>query len=263
MVLRYHKSENALWCCINKVREYRRLEQIIAIGGGGFSEDGACAPIDEYLLQQCKVDNPILTFVPTASGDAEGYIQRFYEAFVGRCRLRHVSIIKPEGDPVSIILASDIIYVGGGNTKNMLALWREWGVASALSQALARGTVLCGLSAGAICWFDEGLTDSIPGTLSSIKCLGFLSGSACPHYVREPERRIEYPRMIRAGEIAPGYAIDDDVALHFINGKLAHVVTATLDRSAYLLSTRRVKTMRSERIQVSGEVPPLKITMSS
>jgi len=118
------------------------------------------------------------------------------------------------------------VHVGGGNTRSMLAVWRDWGMDAILRDACAQGIVLCGSSAGAICWFEEGVTDSLAGDLTPMRCLGFLSGSACPHYDGEKERRPAYQRMVAGGAIGAGYACDDGAAVHFIDGKLGAAVAA-------------------------------------
>jgi peptidase E len=130
-------------------------------------------------------------------------------------------------------MAQDIIYVGGGNTKSMLALWREWGLDEILHEAWYKGIVLAGLSAGAICWFEQGVTDSIPGQLNPLPCLGFLSGSCCPHYDGQTERRPAYHHLMNEGKITPGYGIDESAALHFIGDELNCVVSANSEAKAY------------------------------
>lgn len=150
--------------------------------------------LDLYILSQARRANPKVCFLPTASGDAENYIGRFYAAFSKlNCQPVHLSLFKtPPMNCEKILLDCDIIYVGGGNTKSMLALWREWKVDSLLERAGNEGVILTGISAGAICWFTEGLTDSAAQELSPLQCLGFLAGSCCPHFDGEIERRPSY-----------------------------------------------------------------------
>jgi dipeptidase E len=131
------------------------------------------------------------------------------------------------------LLAFDVIYVGGGNTKSMLALWREWEVDKILREAWERGTVLCGGSAGMICWFEEGNTDSITGSLTALPCLGFLPGSACPHYDGEIDRRPSYQNMVACGEILPGLAADNGVGLYFVGTELHEAISEVDGASAY------------------------------
>jgi dipeptidase E len=213
------------------------MQQIIALGGGGFSMEPENDLLDTYVLNQSPVSYPKVCFLPTASGDSEGYIKRFYDFFRNKqCIPSHLSLFKPHTrDLHGFLMEQNIIYVGGGNTKNLLSLWREWGVDKSLEEALKRGIVLAGLSAGSICWFEEGVTDSFGDGLEPIKSLGFLKGSHCPHYDGELERRPSYSRFISESRVSPGYAADDGTALHFIDGKLAKVVSSRASASAYFV----------------------------
>lgn len=123
--------------------------------------------------------------------------------------------------------------MGGGNTKNMLALWRAWGIDHLVRAAWERGAVLAGPSAGSICWFAQGSTDSVPGRLTALECLGFLAGSNCPHYDSEAERRPFYRRMVGAGLMLPGLAADDGVGLYFVGQELHRVVSSRPNARAY------------------------------
>lgn len=217
------------------------LKQIIAIGGGGFSRYGGRIPpnflMEQYLIQQARCSNPRVCFIPTASGEPPPYIVDFYQTFSQlSCRPCHLSLFSPPtADLGGFVLDQDLIYVGGGNTKSMLALWREWKLDGHLRKAWEQGTVLAGVSAGSLCWFEEGVTDSIPGPLTALKCLGFLSGSHCPHYDGEVERRPAYNRLIRAG-LKSGIAADDHVGLHFVDRELHRVVRASGVGAAYHVS---------------------------
>jgi len=129
------------------------------------------------------------------------------------CRATHLSLIQPpSADLGAFVFAQDVIFVGGGNTRSLLALWREWGLDAILREAYERGIVLGGVSADMICWFEFGVTDSVPGALTPLKCLGWLPGSACPHYDKEIERRPSFQRLIAEGAIPGGYAADDGVS---------------------------------------------------
>lgn len=190
--------------------------------------------LDEYFLKQTGKRSPAVCFVPTATGDADGYIVRFYAAFGKlKCRPCHLSLFRPPKDLSDFVLSQDAIYVGGGNTKNLLALWREWGLDKILRKAWRQGTLLGGISAGSICWFEQGLTDSIPGRLSVLPCLGFLKGSNCPHYDGETQRQSSYRRFIARGSLSAGIAADDGVGLHFMDRTLVHVVSSRPDAAAY------------------------------
>jgi peptidase E len=133
----------------------------------------------------------------------------------------------------AFVADSDVLLVGGGNTRSMLAVWREWSFVDVLREAYERGTVLCGSSAGAICWFEAGVTDSIAGDLTPLTCLGFLAGSNCPHYDGEKDRRPVYHRLVREGRIGDGIACDDGAGLHFVDEKLERVVSARPNARAY------------------------------
>ncbi len=212
-----------------------KKRQIIAMGGGGFSSKPDDLRLDRYVLESAGSRLPRICFLPTASGDALHYIERFYAAFSTlACTATHLSLFDaPTADLRSYIFGHDVVYVGGGNTKNMLALWREWSLDRILREAYDAGVVLAGQSAGSICWFDAGLTDSVPGPLTPLRCLGFLAGSNCPHYDVEPERRPSYQQMVAAGTLPPGIATDDGVALHYVDESLEKVVSAVPNGGAY------------------------------
>ena len=212
----------------------RERRQIIALGGGGFSVEPNNLALDRYILAQARVPEPAVAFVPTASGESDNYIVRFYTAYLGLpCRPSHLAFFRRTPDLRSYLLAQDVIYVGGGNTKSMLAVWHEWGVPELLREAWESGIVLAGISAGAICWFEQGVTDSFADQLRAIDCLGFLPGSCCPHYSGEAERRPTFHRLLRQGEIAPGFAIDDGAALHFTGDQVHCVVASRRGATAY------------------------------
>ena len=215
--------------------------QIIALGGGGFSMEPDNPKLDDYILNQCHEALPKICFLGTASGDSEGYIKRFYNSFEKRgCLPSHLSLFKGHTAQIeAFLLNQDIIYVGGGNTRNMLVLWREWGVDSILKNAYHKGIILSGISAGAICWFEQGLTDSIPNQLSNLACLGFLKGSNCPHFDGEPYRQEIYKEKIRSGEMLEGLACDDGVGLHFVDEHLEKVVSSRSEGAAYLFSVNK------------------------
>jgi dipeptidase E len=211
------------------------MKQIIAMGGGGFSMEPDNLLLDQYIINQSKASRPKVCFLPTASGDAEWYIERFYKSFTSlSIEPSHLSLFKPSTrDLEGFLLEKDIIYVGGGNTKNMLALWKEWGIDVILRKAWESGTILTGLSAGSICWFEEGTTDSYGDGLETIKGLGLIAGSHSSHYDGEENRRPLYHSFIERGELKPGYAADDGAALHFIDEELSRAVSSRPYASAY------------------------------
>jgi dipeptidase E len=210
--------------------------QIVAMGGGGFSMEPDNLALDKYVLSLSGVVRPKVSFLATASGDSDSYVERFYTSFRSLpCEPTHLSLFRPHpGDLRSYVLGQDVIYVGGGSTRNLLVLWREWGLDIILKEAWTAGVVLAGISAGSICWFQEGVTDSVEAArLHAIQCLGFLPGSNCPHYDGESERRPAYHRLLREAKLQPGYAADDGAGLHFIGQRLAHCVTSRSTARAY------------------------------
>jgi dipeptidase E len=199
------------------------------MGGGGFSMEPDNPLLDQYVLQTAHKANPTVCFLPTASGDSDNYIARFYTAFSKLpCRPRHLSLFCQPADLGAFVAECDVIYVGGGNTRNMLAIWRACQLDTILHRAWENGVVLCGVSAGAICWFEHGHTDSggPQAPLAPLVCLGFLPGSCTPHYDGELKRRSSFHSLIQQGVLPAGYALDDGTALHFIGDDLAHIVTS-------------------------------------
>ena len=208
--------------------------QIIALGGGGFSMEPENLALDEYVLKQARVPQPAIAFIPTASGDAESYIASFYQAFsILPCRPSYLSLFSRTPDLRECLLAQDVIYVGGGNTKSLLGVWREWGLPEVLREAWAAGVVLAGVSAGAVCWFEQGLSDAYAEALRPLQSLGLLAGSCCPHYDGEAERRPTYHEFLRTGEVLPGLAIDDGAAVHFVGDDIHRVVASRPGATAY------------------------------
>ena len=193
---------------------------IIAIGGGGFGRNPNHQKIEKYILDLTLKKNPNILFIPTASAEDKEYIVNYYSCFSKLdCNPHHITFFKRTPRLNSIINKADVIYVGGGNTKSMLAVWREWKLDKLLLKAYNDGKILCGVSAGAICRFEQGITDSWASNLNIMDCLGFISGMACPHYQEEPERRPTVHEMLNNGKCKSGWAIDGGAAVHFNNGK--------------------------------------------
>ncbi|MBV8215972.1 MAG: peptidase E [Verrucomicrobia bacterium] len=214
--------------------------QIVALGGGGFSMEPDNLTLDRYILSSWRdLDRePRVCFIPTASGDSADYIGRFYSAFEKLpCRPTHLALTNPQAaDPGSAVLENDLFYVGGGNTREMLGVWRECGLDQGLKEAWQAGKILCGISAGAICWFEQAISDSVvEGELHPLKCLGFLPGTASPHY-DEPGRRETFHRCLVSGEVSAGYGIDNSAALHFEGERLINVVMSRPGACAYLVT---------------------------
>jgi peptidase E len=218
-------------------------KQIICMGGGGFLMEPQNPLLDLYILGQSPKKKPKICFVGTASGDSLDSIKRFLTHFKKfNCEPSYLSLFKaPKENLESFVLSKDIIYVGGGNTRNLLLLWKAWGLDKIMKKGWKQGIVLSGVSAGSICWFEEGVTDSFPGKLAPLKCLGFLKGSNCPHYDGEKERRPSYHRLVRERKIKNGYAADDGVALHFIDNTIAHIVSSRPLGRAYKVGWQKGK----------------------
>jgi peptidase E len=209
------------------------MKQIIAIGSLTSPEENTL--LFQYILNSCQKERPRICFVTTAQGDNSDSLLLLYSAFAKlECKPSHLSLLFPDSaDLHNLVFNKDIILVAGGNTKNMLALWREWGLDEILHAAYEDGIVMAGWSAGAICWFVQGLTDSIPGSFTPLNGLGWLPGSCTPHYDYEPERRPVYQRLIAEHGMQPGIAIEDGAALHFVGGFLDKVVSSRPNSKAY------------------------------
>lgn len=231
-----------------------KMRQIIAMGGGGFSMEPDNPLLDRYILKEAKTANPKICFLPTASGDSEQYISRFYSFFNDQnCDPSHLSLFTPPSrDLESFVLEKDILYVGGGNTKNLLALWKEWGLDSILRKAWEEGVILAGLSAGAICWFEQGVTDSYGDGLEPINCLGFLKGSNCPHYDGETERRPAYHKLMETNKLHSGIALDDGVAIHYKEQEIHKIVSSRPNAKAYSVSLEKGITERELHAEYLG-----------
>ncbi|MBC9957984.1 peptidase E [Yimella sp. cx-51] len=201
---------------------------IVTLGGGGFSDCDRDSAIDDYLLALTGAEQPKVCFVPTASGDAMSYGERFEKAFAGRAQASVLSLFNSPSwayqDP-SMLLEQDLIYVGGGSTANLLAVWRLHGLPDILRTAAATGTVLAGISAGMNCWFDQSSTDSFGPLAPLDDGLGFLSGSACPHYFGEPGRQEKYLGWVASGALKDGWAVDDFTALVFRDGEFVEAIS--------------------------------------
>src|SRR5580658_9671377 len=222
--------------------------QIIAIGGGVLFPDTACL-VEGYCLAAAQKERPRVLLVPTASGDETATVARFYETYSRfDCRPAHLPFFRRTPvDLRGLVLAQDVVHVSGGNTRSMLAVWRDWGLVEILREAWESGIVLCGSSAGSICWFEEGITDSLAGELGRLDCLGFLAGSNCPHYDGEKERRPTFQRLVGAGVVRDGLAGDDGVGLHLIGESLNAIVSSRPRAAAYRVE-RTAGTARETRL---------------
>jgi len=205
---------------------------IVGLGGGGDAPEQT-ARLYDYVLGVVGKERPKLMYVPTAiAEDPEGFVMH-HDRFGKRGELTHLRTFPwPPANLRELILEQDAICVSGGNTANMLAIWRVHGIDRYFREAWENGTVFWGASAGMICWFEAGVTDSFGPGLEGMECLGFLPGSACPHYDGEERRRPRYRELIEGG-FPEGIAADDGVALHYVGTDLVEVVTCRPGASAY------------------------------
>jgi dipeptidase E len=212
---------------------------IIAIGGGGFGRNPNHRKIEKYILELTGKEKPNVVFFPTASAENQDYIIKFYKCFTKmNCEPSHVTFFQRTPRLDSIINKADVIYVGGGNTKSMLAVWQEWKLDKLLLKAYNNGKILCGVSAGAICWFEQGITDSWASNLNVMDCLGFLPEMACPHYQEEKDRRPDVHKMLKQGKCGSGWAIDGGAAIHFKNGKYYKSIQFYADSYVHYVSIK-------------------------
>jgi peptidase E len=215
---------------------------IVGLGGGGSTEEQQAA-LRRYVLGVAGKERPRICFVPTAVGDQTEGIVRFYETYAGLGELSHLKFFPyPPPDLRAFALAQDVLVVSGGNTANLLAIWRVHGFDAIVREAWEAGVVLTGGSAGMICWYEACVTDSFGPQLEGLEDgLGFLPGSACPHYDGEAQRRPRYRELV-AGGFPAGIAADDGVALRYEGRELAEVVACRPGAQAY-------------RVEPDGETP--------
>jgi peptidase E len=219
-----------------EVEEAQVSGHIVAIGGGSFFEPPEDPRLNAFILALAGVERPRVCFIPTASGDSQYSLTAFYRGMAHHdCRPADLVLFDRTVEDIPAFVAEqDVFWVWGGSTLNLLALWRLHGLDEPLREAYERGAVLCGISAGMNCWFESCTTDSYGLTLAPLHDgLGFLAGSACPHYDGEPQRRPLYRRLVDEGALAPGWAADNDVALHFSDGELVEAVALSEGVAAY------------------------------
>lgn len=215
-----------------------RQPQIFGVGGHFFVEPWEPPLLQRHLLGLAGVAEPRICFIGTAGGDNPGDVEQFYRQMQRHpCRLTHLSLFAPHTSRFDeLLLEQDIIYVGGGATRNLMALWRDWQLIDPLRRAWQSGVVLAGTSAGSICWFEGCITDSLPERLLPLACTGFLKGSGCTHYSSRPDRPAVFRRSLLEGSIAaPGLATDDHVGIHFVGTQLVDIVTAVPGQHAHRL----------------------------
>ena len=208
----------------------------ILIAGGNFG-----TPFVRYMAALTGKKRPKLLYLPTASADSPSGILAWFRtcAPLDVHALAQESFIASSRQSQSweeVLLTVDGIVASGGNTLNQQAIWKAQGIDVILRQAWDRGIVLGGASAGSLCWFEEGTTDSRPKQLTTVKCLGFLKGSHCPHYDREVDRRPLYRKLIASGEMKPGYACDNDAGIYFEDNEVKRVVSSRAGAKAYYVN---------------------------
>ena len=228
------------------------MRQVIAIGGGGFGRSQESNLIEQYILDQTSKKNPKICFIPTATGDLDPYIVNFYSVFAKlKCAPSHISFFKRTVDLQAHIQKQDAIFVGGGNTKSMLAVWRDWGLDLILKDAYDRGVVMSGVSAGAICWFEGGLTDSWESDLKMMECMNFIPGNCAPHYDEEPERKPSLSNFISNGEISDCFAIDGGCALHLKNDQVFKSISFMNGKNSFLIKNEKGRVTETSLPKIS------------
>ena len=237
---------------INRKTKRQHSGQIIALGGGGFSDQPDNLLLDEYILLQTNKAKPKVLFLPTAGGDHSEYIEKFYRAYKKfNCVPTHLALSKktlPFKRLERIVMSQDMIFVGGGSPAFLMQVWRKTGLDRIIKKAWKEGIVLSGMSAGAICWYEDGFKNPKDDLWRRIKCLGFLEGSFCPHYNIQDELRKAYRKMVQSGEIEAGYGVQDGVALHYIGTELKYTVSGIpgakasyVRKSGYRVTEKEIK----------------------
>ena len=212
-------------------------KQIIAIGGGGFGRNPGDGVIEQYILDQTGKEKPNICFIPTATGDNEAYKVNYYSTFSKLdCNPIHLDFFKRTPDLEQLIPQQDAIFVGGGNTKSMLAVWKDWNLDKLLKEAYEKGVVMSGVSAGANCWFERAVVDSWEEDLRVIDCMGFIKGICCPHYDEEPQRRPAVKTFLEDGIIDSCYSVEGNCALHIKNDDEYLSVDFGKEKNAYMVS---------------------------
>ncbi len=215
--------------------------QILAIGGFQPRSRAHSLPgLLRYALDLTGRPNPRVCLVPTAhENDLSPVLMAYQELSAIGARPSHLSLFPQPNvaEPADLLLDQDLIFVGGGSVANMLAVWRVHGLLEPLTRAWKAGTVLAGVSAGAICWFESGTTDSFGSELRPFKeGVGILPGSYCPHYLLEPTRRPTFQRLVASGDLPPGVACDDGAAAHYVGTELTEIVAETPGATGYLVT---------------------------
>lgn len=222
--------------------------RIVAVGGYGMSDEGRA--LARFLVELSGREMPRAVLIGTASGDSEAHALLWYRAMAGISRPAELPLFTRPDSIEELVAEADIVYVGGGNTVNLLAIWRIHGVDRLLLDASRRGAVLSGVSAGSLCWFEAGVTDSFGPSLGPFEGgLGMIPGSNCPHYDGEARRRPVYQRLVGSGRLPGGYAADDGAALVFDGPALREVVAWRDGAAGYRVSRVGEGEVREERLE--------------
>jgi dipeptidase E len=228
-----------------------RTQRILAIGGVQLAPGSVDWPLHQFLLDLSGRERPRICLLATAGGESPAGIASFYATFARHADPTHLDLFgRTVEDVGSFLLDQDVIYVGGGNTANMLAIWRLHGVDKALKAAWEAGVVLAGWSAGANCWFDGSVTDSFGLDLAPLKDgLKLLPGSFCPHYDSESLRRPRYEELVGGGTLPDGFAADDGVGLLFEGRSFIEAVASLPGQHAYRVERRRGNAVEETQIR--------------
>jgi dipeptidase E len=229
------------------------------MGGGGFTAGSADPALDELVLRLTPRPRPRICLLPTAGGDSEHQIRRFYETYGDRlCEPSHISLFRLGRQPVPLrehLLSQDAIYVGGGSMVNLLAIWKAQGLDVMLREAWQAGVVLAGLSAGSMCWFEWGISTG-SGHAAPVAGLGFLPGSNSVHHDSEPSRRPVYLEAVRSGELPPGHAVDDGAGLIVRGTTVSEVVSARDGARAYAVTREGEEPLAARLIAPTRPIAP-------
>ncbi|HKR46440.1 MAG TPA: peptidase E [Paraburkholderia sp.] len=218
------------------------MRRILAIGGGGFMMEDAPSPIDEHVVRLTGKTRPHICYLATPSGDLPAHLEKFHAAYGNMgCETSHLAFFRqPDSKSILVsdfrtrLLEQDAIFVGGGNTKSALAVWREWGLDTVLREAWESNVLLAGMSAGAMCWFEAGLTESFWGAAyRPLDCLGLLPGGCAVHYSSDQKRRKTLHAAQQAGAIPSSIAIDDFAAAFYLDASLDSVLSWRDGSTAY------------------------------
>ena len=215
-----------------------RNKKIISIGGGGFTHESDKS-LDQFILKQLNIKNLKIGFLPTASKDDNQKTNLFYKRFENvSSELSHFNLCSKIDGFKEWFLSKDLIYVGGGNTFYMLEIWKKNNLIKIIKEGYNNGIVLSGVSAGAICWFEQGITDSWAEDLVVMDCLGFIGGACCPHYDEEPQRKPSLNKLLIKKVLNSCYAVDGGCALHIQDEKVFKSVVFSKNKNSFLVELK-------------------------